>query len=371
MAKIAFLYRSKRRPGVESPQDFSYGATGLAKLGHQVESFDGPDLAALAGAKDAQSPTPHGFWPILAKIAPWIASDLPVITLGHLDAKAVRDRLSEFDVVVATTTALSLSLGFQVARGRLTGTSVGLAMGILPDSLSPIQRRVRKLLLRKLTLATLAEAELRQLRREFGSASDIEFAGFGIDEQYWRPGPECAQTPFALAVGNDRQRDWKTLVEAWRPKFPALKIVTKLPLPVLPSNIRCYAGSLDSPAFSDQQLREMYRTALCVIVPLHQTMQPSGQSVALQAMACGAPVILSRIQGLWDTELMTDAKICSLVPPGDPAALSDALAGIFADPANARAMGMRSSELVRTRLTTFEMSGRLDTILRSRIAAKR
>jgi glycosyltransferase involved in cell wall biosynthesis len=51
--------------------------------------------------------------------------------------------------------------------------------------------------------------------------------------------------------------------------------------------------------------------------------------VALEAMLSGRPVIASRIGGLSDT--VVDGETGSLVPPGDPIALADALRRLLAD----------------------------------------
>ena len=48
------------------------------------------------------------------------------------------------------------------------------------------------------------------------------------------------------------------------------------------------------------KVREYYANALVTILPLHDTYQPSGQSVTLQSMALGTPVIITETEGFWD-----------------------------------------------------------------------
>ena len=48
------------------------------------------------------------------------------------------------------------------------------------------------------------------------------------------------------------------------------------------------------------KLLEIYSKAKLVILPLINTFQPSGQSVALQAMSVGIPVMISFTDGFWD-----------------------------------------------------------------------
>jgi glycosyltransferase involved in cell wall biosynthesis len=59
--------------------------------------------------------------------------------------------------------------------------------------------------------------------------------------------------------------------------------------------------------------------------------------VALEAMACGVPVVASAVGGLLDS--VADGVTGVLVPPRDPDALAAALRALLADPARRAAMG--------------------------------
>ena len=50
-----------------------------------------------------------------------------------------------------------------------------------------------------------------------------------------------------------------------------------------------------------------------MFIPLVESLQPSGQSVALQAMAMGVPVMISDTPGFWDRENLINNKNIFLV----------------------------------------------------------
>src|SRR5690606_6706779 len=68
-------------------------------------------------------------------------------------------------------------------------------------------------------------------------------------------------------------------------------------------------------------------------------------NVILEAMALGRPVVGTDFSGI--PEVVRDGITGRLVPPGDAAALADALAGILQDRATARRMGDAGAAFVR------------------------
>jgi glycosyltransferase involved in cell wall biosynthesis len=69
--------------------------------------------------------------------------------------------------------------------------------------------------------------------------------------------------------------------------------------------------------------------------------------VALEAMACGVPVVASAVGGLVDTVL--DGVTGALVPPGDVARLAEELRGLLADPARRTRFGRAGVRRARSR----------------------
>ena len=78
-------------------------------------------------------------------------------------------------------------------------------------------------------------------------------------------------------------------------------------------NIKHIKGSWRSGILTDVQILDEYKKADLVIIPLSETTQPSGQSVALQSMSSGTPVLITRTKGFWDEINFINKKIYFLL----------------------------------------------------------
>ena len=55
-------------------------------------------------------------------------------------------------------------------------------------------------------------------------------------------------------------------------------------------------------------MRRFYNESFLTILPIKNTIQPSGQSVTLQSLATGTPILISNFAGFWDSSLFADNK---------------------------------------------------------------
>jgi glycosyltransferase involved in cell wall biosynthesis len=333
-----FLFRSGRRARIDAvgPSEFLYGYTELAHSGAPVRMIEEGELG-LAGS-----------WPrALEAVANRIASVAGVHARVLFAVFRHRRLLSAGGTIVATTHTIGLALAALRRLGLRMPHLVIMTMGLVSPDSSALRHRWLAWMLAGTTLATLSKPEAAWLRETLGPGVSVVDFAFGVDLEFWRPGGE-ARDEVVLSVGNDWNRDFATLVAAWRPEFPPLEIVTSLPVSSNKANVRILRGDWRSQALSDEALRAKVQRARLVVVPLRDTLQPSGQSAALQAMACGRPVVMSANRGCWDAEMLHRHEACRFVPPGDARALGEVIAALLADIPAAEAMGMRARHMLES-----------------------
>lgn len=339
--KIAFVYmpgRLARLPAVvrgEAPTEFFYGALELARNGHAVSHFEiGADAA-----------TGDGLWDLPRRF-----QLMPPKTDGRTLRAAARlcRQLDGFDCVVATASKLAFALGLCALAGRLRPRLLAIQCGVLNLPQNTFQRVLTARLLRGMSSMVFGDAERAPMQRAYRiETAALTVNQFGVDTRFWSPGETPTAGAGVVSVGSDGLRDYATLLAA-APRISApIKLVTIHPLPEsLPSNVNVRRGTWREPALSDVGLRELYRAARVVVVPLRPSLQPSGQSVTLQAMACGRAVVLTETQGLWSREMMRDGENVLFCRPGDAADLAAKTARVIEDSALAARLGTAARETV-------------------------
>lgn len=274
-------------------------------------------------------------------------------------------------IAVSFTDHFSLTLGDYFARREKRPLTVGIFHGLcdFENRLTSFGRRRAKRYVRGALdgldhIAFMSPADRDQAMVFYDlSAERTSVFRFGIDTSFWTPQGGGEGEFHVIAVGSDPNRDYDTLVGA--DLDCPVRIVTSLPVAVPPErpNVTVISGNFVSSPLSDHGLRDLYRSAGVVVVPLDDVFQPSGYSVTLQAMACARPVVLSRIKGLWAPELLIDGENCLLVPPGDSASLAAAISRLRNDAGLARRLGKAARKTVEAHFTLAHMDRSLVNLL--------
>jgi glycosyltransferase involved in cell wall biosynthesis len=170
----------------------------------------------------------------------------------------------------------------------------------------------------------------------------------GVDSSRFSPDPSTTRSGTPLFVGRLLPHKGVADLIAALPDAMPLDIVG-------PKNETGHLAALKEKAagrpvkfrhdVNDLELVDAYRRALCLVLPSvyrtgdgSETKVPEllGQTL-LEAMACGTPVICTRVAGM--PEVVDDGKTGFIVEPGDRHALSDRLRWLAAHPDEAAAMG--------------------------------
>ncbi|CAB3776314.1 glycosyltransferase [Paraburkholderia fynbosensis] len=205
----------------------------------------------------------------------------------------------------------------------------------------------RKLMSRADQLTTLASENAELCQRYFGRDARPLLYGLNThDFPVSAPAQWTPHTPLRIAaIGNDRDRDWGTLIKAFgNDSRYTVKLATRRRIP---ASLR--APNVEIALFSGiRKQHELYDWADVIVVPLRPNSHASGITVMLEAAALGKPMVVTNVGALQD---YFPADEAAYIPPFDPQALRDAVDQFVASPAaalrqaQAAAAGLLSRDL--------------------------
>ncbi|MGH9645284.1 MAG: glycosyltransferase family 4 protein [Bryobacteraceae bacterium] len=184
-------------------------------------------------------------------------------------------------------------------------------------------------------------------------AGRSSFVGFKPNLRYrYEPRVDAPEGEYVLCFGRS-QRDYDTFLEAIsglgypaaipRPDFAALRAHDSRftwPLERMPSNVRI----LEDDGSQEAMVRAIEGARIVALPLLSSTLAASGISVYLNAMLLNKPVVISAGPGVSDV-LTGEARI---VPPENPGALAEAIARLWTDDAQRRAIAAAGQRYARS-----------------------
>ena len=139
------------------------------------------------------------------------------------------------------------------------------------------------------------------------------FLPFSVDTHFWKEDKSGkyidSSKEGVLFIGNDGKRDFD-LVQQIADEMPNIRftLITKQISKSNSANVELISGSWGENTLSDEEIKDYYIKSKITIIPLRETIQPSGQSVALQSMSCGTPVMITKTEGFWDEAEFKDEE---------------------------------------------------------------
>jgi len=220
-------------------------------------------------------------------------------------------------------------------RFRLVATGHGSEVTALAiqqqERASTLRLKLVRFALRRCDARTATSSQIAQEMSAI-AGMPVRTVGNGIDLQFWAQpdGASRARCTIACVSRLSSQKGVDTLLDALallRTDFPEIECVVagegaehdRLERRAADLElIECvrFGGQLDGPA-----LRDLLRRCTLFVLP---SLAEGVPLVMLEAAACGAPMVLTRVGGIPD--IVRDGHDCRLVTPGDPQALARAIA---------------------------------------------
>lgn len=254
-------------------------------------------------------------------------SKLPFYMSNYISLKNIKIIFSS-KVLILSNDPIALSLLPVLIFYKIfkKGKVIVIVMGLLSKpkpniAVKNLQNLIIKFLLQISTyFIFLGKNEKISAEVKFPSYKEkMIYIPFCIDTKFWKK-DNIEKKYDLIFVGNDGNRDFKFLIELVidLDKYKFLIISNNQYLKNYFNknklkNVEFRVGSLASSSISDLKLKKLYNSSKISIVPLKETLQPSGQSVSLQSLALGLPVLISETKGNWFDGVGVDSNFLNSI----------------------------------------------------------
>lgn len=202
-------------------------------------------------------------------------------------------------------------------------------------------------------VSVFASAQLEPLARRLRRARDrVRWVPLGVDTSFFAP-RDVARDGGVLSVGTNAGKDFPTLMAALHRDAVCTVVTDAWNRGQAEPSARGRAVTFRSDV-AIAELRELYARAEVMVLPLRESEMSSGQTVLLENLAMGTPVIISDVSGVAD---YLDPEVMCVVPAGEPAQLREAL-----DDLTWRERAGRGPGLVAARFTTEHLASALEDV---------
>lgn len=317
---LTYIYHSGRVSRLvkkeEYPQEFFYGLASLKN------NFDHTTVIELEENKETTFK--NYFFYFLRKI-----SGLPIYS-EQLIFKDNIKKIKQSDLIVCTNQSMGFSalpFIFMNKSNKKQISSV-FVMGLYNVN----TKKQIKILIRKLftflfirtidKIIFLSEGEYNYSIKKYKNYKNkFVFLPFCIDTKFWNAKNTILnEKKHILFMGNDGMRDYNFVIDLARsmPEYNFIFITKNIKNTEIKSeNVKLYNGIWSEEILSDKDIREIYKNSIVSIIPINESFQPSGQSVALQSMSMEVPVIITKTSGFWEPNVYKDGKNILFVNKND------------------------------------------------------
>jgi glycosyltransferase involved in cell wall biosynthesis len=275
-------------------------------------------------------------------------------------------RLTVASAFAPNSVAISWGPGFAAMLAAVLGRRlVHLCWGVPRPSTSSLWSALRmlrlKVLLRRASAVLVNEIVTKEDVRRIAKREAI-LVPYVVDTAFFSPVRPAACDEFVLVPGNNGRNE--ELVCAISAMGVSIIRVT------LDVAVRDYYAARQSDsslpdvrfAVSYTELRNLYRCAALVLLPLRTPNHPAGQTAVLEALACGTPVLLSRGR---IASAVRDYPGVHVYESDSPNVLRKQIETLAGSARIDRAMGEKIHSYVNTRHSPSVVAARLEGVLSS------
>lgn len=191
----------------------------------------------------------------------------------------------------------------------------------------------------------------------------FQYVAFGIDTQFWKNANSynLKNRKYILFIGNDHQRDYEFVVQLANEleNYEFIFLTSKIDKnQISKKNVKLINGMWWSNKVSDFEIKNLYSNAMLTILPIKNSLQPSGQSVALQSMSMGTPVLITKTDGFWDYEKFEHQKEIIFLDENNIDLWREAIDRLLAKPDLLKEISNNSKKIVNQNfnLTKFSLN---------------
>ena len=131
------------------------------------------------------------------------------------------------------------------------------------------------------------------------SSSNLYFNGFGKDTN----GNSIVKVSFPNSRAFSIQTNGDLpKTHSLKQQYSKIENLSEKDLKVVEKEVNDYVKEFGS----DSQIKKLYQKSIFSIIPLKESLQPSGQSFALQSMSSGSPVLITSTKGFWNPDKFSD-----------------------------------------------------------------
>lgn len=266
--------------------------------------------------------------------------------------------INKYDVVLSMSTMNGLTLSF---IQKLSGGLIKPKHVIIDIALLRLINKENKLNV-KLAKFILSPAEkilcYSSIQKEalidlLGFKDKIKFIPFGIETSKFSK-EKSEPENYILCTGR-AERDYNTLLAAIKDLDIELKIITgedpiskNKGIPYAFNNVEVLKD------VSFEEYKKLTLDSLFVVLPLEDTLYPTGQTVLLESMAMGKAVITTKTSGTID--YVEDGKTGFYVKPYDVQDLKDKINLLLKDPEKTMNVGFKSKKCVQKKFNLENMA---------------